>query len=96
MEICRDGVEIDILPETAKCCADDAERNPLNINMCPIGDRGYKVGDKVVLKEWKDDKYLGGEIHGVIKYMNGDEFEGLQDGYVVFSIGIYKIVRSAD
>ncbi len=59
-------------------------------------DRGYKVGDKVVLKEWKDDKYLGGEIHGVIKYMNGDEFEGLRDGYVVFSIGIYKIVRSAD
>ena len=59
-------------------------------------DRGYKVGDKVVLKEWKDDKYLGGEIHGVIKYMIGDEFEGLQDGYVVFSIGIYKIVRSAD
>lgn len=36
MEIYRDGVEIDILPETAKCCADDAERNPLNINMCPL------------------------------------------------------------
>lgn len=39
MEIYRDGVEIDILPDTAKCCADDAERNPLNINMCPIGEQ---------------------------------------------------------
>lgn len=44
MEIYRDGVEIDILPETAKCCADDAERNPLNINMCPIGEQ-YCSGD---------------------------------------------------
>lgn len=44
MEIYRDGVEIDILPETAKCCADDTERNPLNINMCPIGEQ-YCSGD---------------------------------------------------
>ena len=44
MEIYRDGVEISILPETAKCCADDAERNPLNINMCPIGEQ-YCSGD---------------------------------------------------
>ncbi len=44
MDIYRDGVEIDILPETAKCCADDAERNPLNINMCPIGEQ-YCSGD---------------------------------------------------
>ena len=44
MEIYRDGVEIDILPEIAKCCADDAERNPLNINMCPIGEQ-YCSGD---------------------------------------------------
>lgn len=44
MEIYRDGVEIDILPETAKCCADDTDRNPLNINMCPIGEQ-YCSGD---------------------------------------------------
>jgi hypothetical protein len=44
MEIYRDGVEIDILPETAKCCADDTERNPLNIDMCPIGEQ-YCSGD---------------------------------------------------
>lgn len=44
MEIYRDGVEIDILPETAKCCADDEERSPLNINMCPIGEQ-YCSGD---------------------------------------------------
>lgn len=49
MEIYRDGVEIDILPETAKCCADDAERNPLNINMCPIGEQ-YCSGDCDYLK----------------------------------------------
>ena len=59
-------------------------------------DRGYKVGDKVILKECEDDKYSGGEIHGVIKYIIGDEFEGLAEGYVIFSFGIYKIVRSAE
>ena len=44
MEIYRDGIEIDILPETAKCCTDYEERSPLNINMCPIGEQ-YCSGD---------------------------------------------------
>ena len=39
MEMYRNGVEIDILPETSKCCADEEERSPLDISICPIGEQ---------------------------------------------------------
>lgn len=39
MEIERDEVEIFCLPDSAKCCADDDERSPLDICMCPEGNR---------------------------------------------------------
>lgn len=44
MEMYRDGIEICILPKTAKCCADDDERSPLDINRCPMGEC-YCSGD---------------------------------------------------
>lgn len=44
MEMYRNGVENDILPEIAKCCADDKERSPLDIIRCPIGEQ-YCSGD---------------------------------------------------
>lgn len=39
MESYRDGVEVGIMPETAKCCADDEKRSPLDINVCPVGEQ---------------------------------------------------------
>lgn len=42
----RNEVEIDILPETAKCCADDKERSPLDINryrVCYAGRCGRTI-----------------------------------------------------
>ena len=55
-------------------------------------DRGFRVGDRVVLKEWDNIVYSGREIHAEIKYILDDKFIGLADGYVAFSIGIYKII----
>lgn len=37
MELYRDGVEITVLPESAKCTADDEMRNPQDIIICPLG-----------------------------------------------------------
>lgn len=37
MEMYQNGVEVIVLPDTAKCCADGEERNPLDIHICPIG-----------------------------------------------------------
>lgn len=55
-------------------------------------DRGFQVGDRVVLKEWDNIVYSGREIHAEIKYILDDKFIGLADGYVAFSLGIYKII----
>lgn len=56
-------------------------------------DRGFNVGDTVVLKEWDNIKYSGREIHAKIKYILDDKFIGLTSGYVAFSleiIGVYS------
>lgn len=37
MELYRDGIEIAVLPESAKCMADDNLRNPQEITKCPLG-----------------------------------------------------------
>lgn len=47
----------------------------------------------MILKEWDGAEYTGKEIHAEIKYILGDEFVGLSEGYVAFSIGVFKIVN---
>lgn len=37
MQMSHDGIEIFCLPDGAKCCADEEERNPLEIELCPMG-----------------------------------------------------------
>lgn len=37
MDIKHDGVEILCLPDGARCCADEEGKNPLNIDICPMG-----------------------------------------------------------
>ncbi len=37
MEMYRDGVEVLVFPETAKCLADDEFRNPQDIERCHLG-----------------------------------------------------------
>lgn len=37
MNMYQDGVEVMILPDSAKCLADEEERSPLDIYECPCG-----------------------------------------------------------
>lgn len=54
-------------------------------------DRGFHVGDTVILKEWDNIKYSGREIHAEITYILDDKFIGLADGYVAFSIKVFEV-----
>jgi ASC-1-like (ASCH) protein len=55
-------------------------------------DRGFQAGDKVVLHEWTEKNgYTNRMIYATINYvLHG--FEGLSDGYVVFSIEVNNCV----
>lgn len=37
MDMTQDGVEVFCLPDSAKCCDDEEERSPLDIDSCPMG-----------------------------------------------------------
>lgn len=37
MNMTQDGVEIHCLPDNARCCADEEERSPLDVDLCPMG-----------------------------------------------------------
>ena len=50
-------------------------------------DRGFQVGDVLILKEWDNIKYSGREIGAVVRYVLRD-FIGLQEGYVALGLQI--------
>lgn len=37
MEMYQDGVPIYVIPDVAVCKADERKRNPLDIDVCPMG-----------------------------------------------------------
>lgn len=51
-------------------------------------DRGFHVGDNVLLKEWDNIKYSGRTIYAKITYLLDDKFIGLEAGYVAFGIEV--------
>lgn len=50
-------------------------------------DRNYRIGDNVVLKEWKGDKYTGREIKKRITYIVYGPCYGLTKGNCVMALG---------
>lgn len=57
---------------------------------CRKNDRNFQVGDIVVLREWNSNTlYTGQKVEGKITYIL-DNFEGLMEGYVVFSIELIE------
>ncbi|AND75641.1 ASCH domain protein [Nostoc phage A1] len=48
-------------------------------------DRGYSVGDLLVLREWTGSNYTARKVEKVVKYiLRGEDFsEGVKPGYVV-------------
>ena len=67
-------------------------RKPFEIR---YDDRGYKVGDDIILKEYDDD-YTGREISGRITYILTDIFVGLKPGYVAFTYETESKERSTE
>lgn len=51
-------------------------------------DRGFQVGDNIVLREWDNIKYSGRTIYAEITYILDDKFVGLADGYVALGIKV--------
>lgn len=51
-------------------------------------DRGFRVGDTLLLKEWDNIKYSGRELKVVITYILHDNFIGISPGYVALGIKI--------
>ena len=51
-------------------------------------DRGFRVGDTLLLKEWDNIKYSGRELKVVITYILYDNFIGISPGCVALGIKI--------
>lgn len=58
---------------------------------CRRNDRGFQVGDIVILKEWDNITYSGREAEVIIKYILDDSFTGVLPGYVVFSFDLLGV-----
>lgn len=63
-----------------------AVRDGLKTFECRFNDRNFEVGDTVILKEYLPESktYTGRQMEIKIKYIL-ENFEGLNDGWVVFS-----------
>ncbi len=52
-------------------------------------DRGFAVGDTLILWEWVDDEYTGRRITCLCTYvLTSEQFEGLAPGYVCIAIDV--------
>lgn len=56
-------------------------------------DRDYKVGDKIVLREYNGRKYTGREVLAHIRYITDYE---QKEGYVVFSFKKQRLDTGCD
>lgn len=56
MRMFQDSVEVDILPDCAKCTLDKEQRNPLFMNddECPIGEEFCIEGCPYYTEDWSD------------------------------------------
>ena len=80
MEFARKKHELKCLPQYFDAVAWQGKRFELRKD-----DRGYKVGDLVILREWDGENYTGRQLSSqAIRYILRDcpEF-GLMDGYCI-------------
>ncbi|NBK09762.1 DUF3850 domain-containing protein [Enterococcus asini] len=76
--------ELKILPEYFEAVVSGRKRFEIRKN-----DRGFKVGDNIILREWIDGDYTGDSYYGVITYLTD---YAQADDYIVFGIsGISEI-----
>ena len=54
-------------------------------------DRGYKLNDIIVLKEWDVTKYTGPAVCKRVVYMLTDTIDGIEKGYCVLGLKDYEV-----
>lgn len=72
--------ELKILPEYFEAVADSTKRFELRKD-----DRGFAVGDVLLLKEWNGKEYTGRSVKKQISYVLKN-YTGLAEGYAVLSL----------
>lgn len=72
--------ELKILPEYFEAVADGTKRFELRKD-----DRGFTVGDEIILKEWNGTEYTGRSVKKQISYILKN-YAGLAEGYAVLSL----------
>jgi ASC-1-like (ASCH) protein len=55
-------------------------------------DRGFKVADEIVLREWDGKNYTGRILNRSITCIFGDNFEGIERGFCV--IGTMELIKA--
>lgn len=73
--------DLKILPEYFIAVALDQKTFEIRKN-----DRGYRVGDCLVLKEWNGQEFTGRNIVRYVSYILYDWQAGLKDGYCIMSL----------
>lgn len=73
--------ELKILPEYYEPVAIYQKQFEIRKN-----DRNYKVGDRLVLKEWDGEKFTGREVVRYVNYILYDWQSGLKDGYCIMNL----------
>ena len=54
-------------------------------------DRGYKLNDILVLKEWDGTKYTGSAVCKRVGYMLTDTIDGIESGYCVLGLKDFEV-----
>lgn len=72
--------ELKILPEYFEAVAGGAKSFELRKD-----DRGFTVGDKIILKEWNGTEYTGRSVKKQISYILKN-YTGLAEGYAILSL----------
>jgi len=72
--------ELKILPDYFNAVSEGRKKFELRRN-----DRGFRVGDRIVLREWTGSGYTGKSVDCRIDYIL-EGFDGLSPGYAILSI----------
>jgi len=74
--------KLKILPEYFQPVLDGTKTFELRRN-----DRGFQIGDAVILKEWDVSGYTGRELTKTIQYIYiGNDMYGLRTGYCILGL----------
>ena len=72
--------ELKILPEYFEAVAGGTKSFELRKD-----DRGFTVGDEIILKEWNETEYTGRSVKKQISYILKN-YTGLAEGYAILSL----------